>query len=87
MISSLKRNASPEIKMMNRSKGLINRNNEMPEDLMATNSKFSPILPNVIIEERRTLNGNARGTRVVDMYMSNCMSIHMLRPLPIISSM
>ena len=76
-----------DLKMMKKSSGLKKRKREIPDDFIATSSKFSPILPNVIIEDRRTLSGSARGTSVVDIYISNCISIHMLRPLPIISSM
>ena len=41
----------------------MKRNREMPDDLMATSSKLSPRLPNVINEERRIASGNASGTR------------------------
>ena len=35
----------------------------MPEDFMATSSKFSPSLPNVIMEESKIAIGNASITR------------------------
>ena len=44
--------------------GRMNLNKEIPEDLMATNSKFSPNLPNVMIEESRIAMGNASVTNV-----------------------
>ncbi len=34
-------------------RGRINLNKEMPEDFMATSSKFSPSLPKVIIEDSK----------------------------------
>ena len=45
-------------------RGRINRSKEIPEDLMATSSKLSPSLPNVIIEERSIAIGNASVTSV-----------------------
>ena len=36
-------------------------NNDVPALLIATNSLFSPKLPNVIIEDKRTAKGNASG--------------------------
>ena len=63
--------ASPLTKIINTSKGRINLRKEIPDDLMATNSKFSPMLPNVIIEASKILRGNASGTSVVDMKISN----------------
>jgi hypothetical protein len=44
--------------------GRINLSKEIPEDLMATNSKFSPSLPKVIIEESKIAMGNASVTNV-----------------------
>ena len=82
----LKRKARKPMNMMNISSGLIKRRNEMPEDFIATSSKFSPMLPNVIIDARRMLNGKASGTRVVDIYTSNWMIVQMFIPLPMSSS-
>jgi len=45
-------------------KGLINRNNEIPADFMATNSKLSPRLPKVMMEEIKIASGNANGIAV-----------------------
>jgi hypothetical protein len=45
-------------------KGLINRNREMPADLMATNSKLSPKLPKVMMDEIKIANGSASGIAV-----------------------
>ena len=42
----------------------MNRNKEIPEDLIATSSKFSPSLPKVIIEESKIEIGIARVTKV-----------------------
>jgi hypothetical protein len=83
----LKTNASPLMKIINTSNGLINLRKEIPDDLMATNSKFSPMLPNVIIEASKILRGNANGTSVVDMKISNWRIVQAFTPLPISSSM
>ena len=40
---------------------------EIPDALMATSSKFSPMSPKVIIDASKILSGNARGTKVVDI--------------------
>jgi hypothetical protein len=63
----LKKNAKPLTRIIKISNALMNLNKDIPEDFIATNSKFSPKLPNVIIEARRMLKGSASGTRVVDM--------------------
>lgn len=44
--------------------GRMNLSSGMPEDLIATSSKLSPRLPNVMMEEIRTASGNASGTAV-----------------------
>lgn len=43
--------------------GRINRSREMPADLMATSSKLSPRLPNVINDDKRIESGSAKGTK------------------------
>ena len=53
----------------------------MPADLIATNSKLSPRLPNVIKEESNTANGNANGTKVALRYQINSRIRFVLRPL------
>jgi hypothetical protein len=45
-------------------KGLINRNREMPADLMATNSKLSPKFPKVMMDEIKIAKGRASGIAV-----------------------
>ena len=42
-----------------KNKGRIKRNNGIPADLIATNSKLSPKFPKVIMDEIKTANGNA----------------------------
>ena len=66
--------------------GRINRNKEIPEDLMATNSKLSPILPNVINEERSTASGKASVTNTELWYQINLRMTPTPRPLPTKSS-
>ena len=63
----LKTNATPAIMVMKMNSGSIKRINDMPEDFIATSSKFSPISPKVIMEASNMLSGRASGTRVVDM--------------------
>ena len=62
MILLEKAKAIPQIKRVTINKGRIKRSREIPADLIAINSKFSPRLPKVIIDERRIANGSARGT-------------------------
>ncbi len=54
--------AIPQRKTINMRTGLMNRNNDIPDDLIATNSNLSPRLPNVINEENKTASGSASGT-------------------------
>jgi hypothetical protein len=58
------RNAMMEMHKETNSKGLINRSNEIPADFIATNSKLSPRLPKVIMEEIKMAYGNAKGIAV-----------------------
>ena len=67
--------------------GRIKRNKEIPEDLMATNSKLSPRLPNVIIEEIRIAMGMARVNKEALTYHKNCPMVIKSKPLPTRSSM
>ncbi len=68
-------------------RGRINLNKEMPEDFMATSSKFSPSLPKVIIEDSKMAIGNASVTNVALAYTINLVSVKTSRPLPTRSSM
>src|SRR5438046_3748787 len=69
-----------------KNRGRINLNKEMPEDLMATNSKFSPSFPNVIIEDNKIAMGNASVTKVALAYTKNFPSVSASNPLPTRSS-
>ena len=64
----------------------MNLNNGMPEDLMATNSKLSPSLPNVIIDESKMAIGNASITMVALAYKINLERVNISSPLPTRSS-
>ena len=72
--------------MATKKSGRIKRKSEMPEDLIATSSKFSPSLPNVIMEESSMAMGRARLTRVALANMMNLMSVKKSSPLPTRSS-
>ena len=50
------------MKMLSKKRGRMKRSSDMPADLMATNSKFSPMFPKVISEESNMASGNANGT-------------------------
>jgi hypothetical protein len=54
--------AIPVIKIETIKMGRINRSNEIPDDLIATSSKLSPRLPNVMMDESKSANGSANGT-------------------------
>ena len=72
---------------MTRINGRINCWRDIPEDLMAVSSRFSPRLPKVMIEESKTARGNAKGTRVAEAYSNNSRIISKSNPLPARSSM
>ena len=56
-----KKNAPTHKKAINIINERIIRKSEIPADFMANNSKFSPMLPNVIIEASKMANGKAKG--------------------------
>ena len=60
-----KRKATPLRKIVVMSKGRMKRIKGIPADFIATSSKVSPRLPNVMIEERSNASGNASGTQVI----------------------
>ena len=66
--------------------GLIILNREIPADFRASNSFFSPKLPNAIMEASSTDNGRARGTQLADAYKRSSKMIFDSSPLPIKSS-
>ena len=53
---------------------------------MASNSLFSPSVPNVIIEARRVAKGRERGSSVTAPHPKNSSITLKLRPLPTSSS-
>ena len=67
--------------------GRIKRKREIPEALIATNSKLSPRLPNVMMEEIRIAMGMASIRREVLAYHKNWAMVKKSRPLPTRSSM
>jgi hypothetical protein len=82
----LNANARPDNKIAVTSNGRINRNNPIPADLIATSSKVSPRLPNVIMDDNKTANGRASGTSVALKYIINLMMMGPSIPLPTKSS-
>ena len=80
------RNAMMEMQKDTTNKGLINRNNEIPADFMATNSKLSPRLPKVMMEEIKIASGNANGIAVAVTYAVSSKMLVSSNPLPTKSS-
>jgi hypothetical protein len=60
---------------------------EIPADLIATNSKCSPIFPKVMIEEMRMAMGIAKINRDALAYQRKEQMVKKSRPLPTKSSM
>ncbi len=58
------RNANTDMQAATMSNGLMKRNSEIPADLIATNSKLSPRLPKVIIDDIKIDSGSAKGMAV-----------------------
>jgi hypothetical protein len=67
--------------------GRMNRNKDMPADLIATNSKLSPRLPNVIMEEIKMAMGMARVSKDALAYHKNLPMVNRSRSFPTKSSM
>jgi hypothetical protein len=61
----------PQSNMVTHIKGLMKRNSDIPADFMAINSKLSPRLPNVIIEEIRIAIGIASISKEALAYHKN----------------
>ena len=68
------------------SNGRIKRNKGIPEALIATNSKDSPKLPKVIIEEKSNARGNAVGTQNKVTKPTNFNKVMKSSPFPTKSS-
>lgn len=77
----------PHSKIENKISGRIKRNKEMPEDLIATNSKLSPKLPKVMMEEIRIAIGIARINKEALAYHKNFPMVNKSRSFPTKSSM
>ena len=67
-------------------KGRMNRKSEMPDDLIATNSKLSPKLPNVMIDEIKIAMGMAKVRNVAPANSTNFPMIISSRSFPTKSS-
>ena len=66
--------------------GIMTRLMEMPPAFIATSSYFSPKLPMVIMEAKRTAMGSAMGTKVAAAYINNSAITLNSSPLPTRSS-
>ena len=86
MILLEKRKARPLIKIEMISKGRIKRNSGMPAAFIATSSKLSPRLPNVIMEEKRRERGSAIGTQISVTSPTSFKMVKRSRPFPTRSS-
>jgi len=76
----------PDNKIVRYNIGLMKRNNEMPDDFIATNSNLSPIFPNVIIEEIKIAIGIASRIMEALAYHRNSHIVKKSRPFPTKSS-
>lgn len=74
------------IKQDIRIKGRINRNKEMPADLIATISKVSPRLPNVMMLDNNIASGNTKGIQCNTTKPISFSKIIASNPFPTISS-
>ena len=54
------------IRIANKKRGLNDRMRLIPADLEATNSKFSAVVPKVMMDDNNTAIGKAMGTRDAD---------------------
>ena len=75
------------IKIVTIINGLIKRKSGIPADFMATISKVSPRLPNVIMDDSSKAKGKAIGIKVAATYKINFSMIIASNPLPTKSSM
>ena len=75
------------IKNVTISNGRMKRNSGMPADLIATISKVSPRLPNVMMEESNSAMGNAKGITLAATYKISCRMVNISSPFPTKSSM
>jgi len=66
--------------------GNIIRDSDIPADLRASNSKFSPRLPNVINEASKMARGSDNGTKDAAAYNMSSLNVDRDNPLPIRSS-
>ena len=76
----------PQNKRATQTSGRIKRNSEMPDDLIATNSKLSPRLPNVMMDEMRMAMGIASVSMEALTYHKNFPMVTKSSPLPTRSS-
>jgi len=81
------KNAMPAKKMVKINKGRINRTKGIPAALIAINSKLSPILPKVIIEENNNASGRAVVMVLTETNPINSKIVKRSKPLPTKSSM
>src|SRR6056297_2869348 len=68
-------------------RGNINLCKDIPADLIAVSSKFSPKFPKVMMDESKTARGRAIGTSRADAYTINSKITVHSNPFPARSSM
>jgi len=79
--------ATPQRKIDTQINGRMNRSKEIPEDFIATNSKLSPRLPKVMMEEIKIAIGIASVNKDALAYHIKVMIVTKSNPLPTRSSM
>lgn len=80
------KNEIPAISIDTKNSGCIKRSKGMPADLIATNSKLSPRLPKVIIDDNSKASGKASGTQLIATRPVKWANVPMSNPLPTRSS-
>ena len=87
MILFENKKATPAKNKAKMNSGRIKRIKGIPAALIATNSKLSPRLPNVMIEENNKANGSAVVKVVIETNPTNSKIVKRSNPLPTKSSM
>ena len=87
MILFANKKATPDKTRAKIKSGRIKRINGMPADLIAINSKLSPRLPKVMMDEKSNAKGIAVVNILTDTKPTNFKMIKVSNPLPTKSSM
>ncbi len=87
MILLANKKAMPARKIAKIKRGRMNRIKGIPADLMAINSKLSPRLPKVMMEEKSNASGIAVVNILTDTRPTNFKMMNVSKPFPTKSSM